>query len=534
LSPLASSSLSQVRRTAPEEVADSFWASLRYFNLYRTALAAIFLLAVIIYGDALNLGSHDLTMFIYTASAYLAAGALYHVVLRKWQNWFDAQLTAHVLTDIFALVLMMNASSGIRSGLGVMLLISLAAAALVSRGILTLFYAAVASIAVLLEQGYWILKEDHTTGSFLQPGLLSIGYFATAVITNQLAQRVILNERLARRRGEDLANQLLINQLVIQDVQDGVMVVDANGLVRLHNPQVPALLGRSALELDQVQSHSEEVAWHLNAWREGTGPSIVLLRILETGRLVRARFVAAGVGGGSFSLVFLEDLSQQQEQAQQLKLAALGRLTASIAHEIRNPLSAITHAGDLLREEHPGATGERLVRIIQDNALRLDKMVKDILELSRRDRLQPEPVALRTHLGGFVDEFAQIEGIEPRCLRVEAPQDARVDFDRAHFHQVLWNLVQNAWRHSRKLPGSVRLSVARKSNQVELHVIDDGDGVSRELQAQLFEPFFTTYASGTGLGLYIARELCAANGATLDYVDRGVGADFRIVWQATQ
>src|SRR5207302_1760688 len=168
------------------------------------------------------------------------------------------------------IVILMYASSGIRSGLGVMLLISLAGAALVSRGTLTLFYAALASIAVLLEQSYWVLVEDSSTANYVQPGLLSIGYFATALITNRLARR-----------------------------------------------------------------------------------------------LIRARFVSAGVAGGGSSLVFLEDLSKLQEQAQQLKLAALGRLTANIAHEIRNPLSAIAHAGDLLQEEQRGPHKQRIVQIIR-------------------------------------------------------------------------------------------------------------------------------------------------------------------------
>ncbi len=530
--PVAGLALPLAYSLTPAEVPDSFWASLRYFNFYRTAVAAMFLLAVLVYSDALALGSHNISLFIYASAAYLAAGVLFHVVLGKWQTWFNAQLTAHVLTDIVALVLLMNASSGIRSGLGVMLLISLAAAALVSRGTLMLFYAAMASIGVLLEQVYWILTEDHATANFLQPGLLSIGYFATALITNQLAQRVIMNERVARERGEDLANQLLINQLVIQDVQDGVMVVDPNGRVRLYNPQVPALLGREVAELDLVARYSAELARDLEAWRAGTGSAVVLLRVPDSGRLVRVRFVAAGVGGGSFALVFLEDLSKQQEQAQQLKLAALGRLTANIAHEIRNPLSAITHAGDLLREERSGTTVERLVRIIQDNASRLDRMVKDVLELSRRDRVQPEPIVLSTHLRGFIEEFAQIEDIPQQSFTIESAEDARVEFDRAHFHQVLWNLLQNAWRNCLRQPGSVRLAVVRRGNQIELHVTDDGGGVPRELQSQLFEPFFTTFPSGTGLGLYIARELCAANGTTLEYVDRGRGADFRIVWQA--
>jgi len=519
---------------APQtDVTGSFWASLRYFNFYRIAVAALALLVVVIFRDSLSLGSHNLTLFAYTSLAYVAVAAGFHLVMRKWKTWFNAQLTVQVLVDIFSISLLMYASSGIRSGLGVMLLISLAAAALVSRGTLMLFYAAMASIAVLVEQTYWVLVEDHATASFLQPGLLSIGFFATAFITNQLAQRLIQNERVAYLRGTDLANQLRINQLVIQDVQVGVMVVDANGLVRLHNRQVVELLGESVPELDQIEQYSEEIARNLDAWRNGTGAPSFNCRIVETNKLVRVRFVEAGVGGGSFALIFLEDLSRQQEHAQQLKLAALGRLTANIAHEIRNPLSAITHAGDLLKEDVRAESRDRLVTIIQDNARRLDRMVKDILELSRRDRIQPDPIMFPDYLSGFVEEFEQIEAIPKGSILVDCNDAVSIEFDKTHIHQVLWNLVRNAWRHSSKSPGSVRLSVLRRGARVELHVRDDGDGVPPQLQAQLFEPFFTTLSSGTGLGLYIARELCAANGATLEYLPGGNGADFRILWQPT-
>jgi len=517
--------------SAQVETEGSFWISLRYFNFYRIGVASVFLLAVIIYGNELALGNHDIAAFRYTSMAYLGVAIAYHIVLRKSPAHFSFQLTLHVITDVVAITLLMYASGGMRSGLGVMLLISLAAAAMVSRGRLMLFYAAIASIALLLEQSYWVLFQDAPTAAFLQPGLMSIGYFATALITNQLAQRLIVNERVARQRGTDLANQLRINQLVIQDVQDGVLVVDGNGLVRQHNRSVSGLLGREPPELGQIDEYSDELARRLAAWRGGGGPASVSLRLPVSGRLVRARFVPAGTAGGSVDLVFLEDLSKLQEQAQQLKLAALGRLTANIAHEIRNPLSAMRHAGDLLVEESRSSQRDRLVQIIRDNTERLDRMVRDVLQLSRRDRVQPEAIRLRPYLLAFVDEFAVKENVPRECLVVEAELEVAVDFDRVHLNQVLWNLLGNACRHSKRRGGSVRLQASQRANRVELHVIDDGYGVPRELQAQLFEPFFTTFASGTGLGLYIARELCAANGATLDYLDREQGADFRILWQ---
>jgi two-component system sensor histidine kinase PilS (NtrC family) len=517
---------------APDTQPDSFWVSLSYFNVYRLLLAGVFLSAVVIFGDSLNFGSHNLAQFRYVSVAYLMLGVAYQVLLEKMRRHFNFQLSLHVITDIVATVLLMNASDGFRSGLGVMLLISLAAAALVSRGALMLFYAALASIAILLEQAYWILSFDHTTANFVQPGMLSIGYFATALITNQLAQRVIRQERVMRQRSIDLSNQLRINQLVIQDMQDAVLVVDGNGLVRQHNPQVSALLGWQAPELDQLEEYSPEIAGLLECWRRQRDNPVHTLLMPGSGKQVRARFVEAGTEGGSISLVFLEDLSRLQEQAQQLKLAALGRLTANIAHEIRNPLSAISHASELLLEERADASQERLLHIIQDNARRLDRMVRDVLELSRRDHVRSESIRLADFLPAFIEEFAQNENFPASSFALEVHEASEIVFDRVHLQQVLWNLLRNAWRHSRQREGSARIEVRRRANRVELHVIDDGEGVPRHLRQQLFEPFFTTFSGGTGLGLYIAREMCAANGAILDYVEPpgdGRGADFRML-----
>jgi two-component system sensor histidine kinase PilS (NtrC family) len=424
-----------------------------------------------------------------------------------------------------------------KSGLGVMLLISLTGAALVAPRRLTYLYAALAAIAALLEQGYWVLVFDSPTSNFLQPGLLSIGYFATAGITSQLAQRVVANENLARQRGRALRSQQRVNQLVLADMQDGVLVLDQSGRVAQANSQVARLLGIERLVGAAFGELLAEAAGRWAAWRrDASAPGLAVPAVFDVsarGRDMRLRFIDAGTEE-EFTVVFVEDMTRLREQAQQLKLAALGRLTANIAHEIRNPLSAIGHAAELLEEEEehygdPGGAKLRLTRIIRDNTLRLDRLVSDVLQLNRRDRVEAERINLNGWLKGFLDEFALNESVEAGRFALETTRDAFVRFDRSHLHQVLWNLLRNAVRHATGAAGAVRLVVKVLANQVELHVIDDGAGVSRENQGQLFEPFFTTYSAGTGLGLYLARELCAANGAALDYVDDVPGAHFRIV-----
>ncbi len=512
-------------------VSDSFWVSLRYFNAYRIAVAGLLFASVLFYEDLLALGAGDVRLYAVTSVAYLAIAVAFHVLLLRAPYNFNAQLTAHIIVDVVAITLLSHASGGFRSGLAVMLLISVAAAGLVSRGSQLLGYAALASIAVLTEQTVQILADEATLSSYLQPALISIGYFATAMITSQLAQRVITNERVARQRGIELANQLRISELVIQDVQDGVLVVDANGLVRQHNRRVEELLGRVVPELEQIEGYSRELAAALADWRRETGPAQPTLTLEDSGRSVRARFVEAGLEDAKLTVIYLEDISKLEEQARQLKLAALGRLTANIAHEIRNPLASVTHAAELLQEENRAPPRERLIRIIHDNARRLDRMVHDVLELNRRDRVQAETVRLAAFVSAFVEDFVPSEGLPAGAVALDLQGDLIVECDRVHLNQILWNLVRNAWRHSAGRPGSVRILVQRSGGRIELHVLDDGPGVPRDLQPQLFEPFFTTFSAGTGLGLYIARELASANRATLEYIDRGTGADFRLAWQ---
>jgi two-component system sensor histidine kinase PilS (NtrC family) len=212
-----------------------------------------------------------------------------------------------------------------------------------------------------------------------------------------------------------------------------------------------------------------------------------------------------------------------------LKLAALGRLTANIAHEIRNPLAAISHASELLDEQRRGEDPARLTRIIQDNTRRLERLVSDVLQLNRRDRISAGPIRLHPWLHEFLAEFVANESASAGRFAVDVGADTWIEFDREHLRQVMWNLLRNAARYAGPEDGAVRIALRGYAGRVELSVIDNGPGVPHSRQGQLFEPFFTTEAKGTGLGLYLARELCAANRATLEYVNDMPGAHFRIL-----
>ena len=506
---------------------DSFWTSLRYFNIYRMAVAALFLGITLFYGDALNLGSYHLNFFRLVCVAYLALGVVFHSLLRNLGDLFNLQLSAHLALDIVAITLLMYASGGIHSGLGVMLLIALTGAALVAPRTLALLYAALAAIALLLEQGYWVLRFDAPSQNFLQPALLAIGCFASAGVTGWLAQRVAANESLARQRGRALETQLRVNQLVITDMQDGVLVLDRDGRVAQHNPQAQRLLGAGSLQGAELARLLPGFGARWLAWRSGDGAA-ARSELELRGRGLRLRLMETGAAE-QLAVLFVEDTTRSREEAQQLKLAALGRLTANIAHEIRNPLSAISHAAELLDEEHRERERGRLMRIIHDNTLRLERLVSNVLVLNRRDRAAADRIALSAWLAAFVEDFAANESVPRGRIALETAREAIVEFDREHLRQVLWNLLRNAVRHAREEAGSVRIALNAYADQVELNVIDNGPGVARVNQGQLFEPFFTTESKGTGLGLYLARELCAANRAALEYVDDMRGAHFRIL-----
>ncbi|MBX3668970.1 MAG: histidine kinase, partial [Rhodocyclaceae bacterium] len=333
-------------RHAPE----AYWRSLQLFNGYRLAAALLLLMAAAFWGSTLQFGSRDMRLFLLAAAGYAAFALAMFAVIHTRER-FTWQLAVQVGGDIAFVVLLMYASGGLSSGLGLLLLTSLAAAGLVTRGQLTLFFAAIATIAVLLEHTYEVLRFSESGAQYAQAGLLSIAYFATAWLAHALASRSLASERLAAQREIDLANMAQVNQLVIQDMEHGVIVVDGAGIVRQVNTAAERMIGGMrgggvvALR-DRAPALYERVESWLRDQQGRESPDA-----FEIGANLRARLVPVAPRRGAGAVIFLEDMARIRAEARQLKLAALGRLTANIAHEIRNPLGAISHAAELLQEE---------------------------------------------------------------------------------------------------------------------------------------------------------------------------------------
>mgnify|MGYP001156531144 CR=1 FL=1 len=534
--------------TASANHLDVVWRSIAHFCFYRIIIAII--LAISYWGfqryQLLTPASVDLAIGA-LAFYFLAAIALVGMA-RIRSPGPSLHVTAQVLVDVFSMIMLMHASGGVRSGIGLLLLVTLAASGVVVRGRIAYFHAAIASLAVLLEQSWQFLALDAPFADFLQSGLLAGSYFVIAGLGYTLAKYAQGAELIAEKRGVDLANLAQINELVIRDMQDGFVVVDERGLIRQHNPQseqlIGGLKGANSRLLAEV---SPQLAVLLEQWRRDPERIFSMLRDHKTQKDYQVRFVAVGnpppVSGDKSAtptVVFIEDAGRIRIQAQQMKLVALGRLTASIAHEIRNPLSSINHAAELMQEdsESSGRRPEdlRLLTIIKDNAHRLDRMVQEVLYLNRRDRAHPEPIDAGAYLERFLQDFCANEKLETDVIVLTTLTTRRPLFDRSHLDQILWNLVRNARGFCSGGKGSINIELSANAGDdaVIITVADDGPGVAPDAIAHLFEPFFTTASTGTGLGLYIAKELAEVNGATLDYVtssgngEGSPGASFRL------
>ncbi|TDY01176.1 sensor histidine kinase [Thiohalophilus thiocyanatoxydans] len=515
------------------------WQPLTLLNLYRLLIGGLF--TALFYSGYLlpPLASHDATLFYGVALIYFAAAILFIIPLSQRWPRFDIQAYFQIGTDILATILLMHASGSISSGVGTLLIVTVAGGSIVMGGRHPLMFAALATLAVLGEQFYAQRVGLGEPNTYTQAGILGLTLFITALAVQSFARRIRESEALARRRGLDLANMSQLTEHIIQRMQTGVLVIDEADQIRLMNESAWYMLGMpAASHYSQLAELSPALATQAQRWQQDPAADIEMIQPSPEHPRVMPRFARIGQESAGGTLIFLEDATAMARHAQQLQLATLGRLTASIAHEIRNPLGAISHAGQLLNESPQlDEQDRRLTGIIDDQSRRMNTIVENIMQLSRRDRSTPRLIDLHHFLPHFVREFATTEELHRELIGLNLdPGPLKVRFDPSQLEQILTNLCQNAVRYSEDYPGfpkvAIHAGLTGGSARPFIDILDYGPGIDPEIAAHIFEPFYTTASSGTGLGLYISRELAEANRAHLNYepVTTG-GSCFRITFQ---
>ncbi len=487
-------------------------------------------------------GDSNPALFSATVAGYFVFAILSAVSLRMRWVPIRALGVTLMLVDIVAIVILTHASGGIASGLGGLLVVFIGAGSLVVPYKYPAVLAAIATFAILGEQAFAQFSGVQATANYPAAGILSGIIFAISLAAQPLARRIQVSEDLARKFGVDLKNLSELNEYIVQHLRESIVVVDADNKVRLINSSATRLLGSGELASGTpIADAFEPLAEHIVAWRNDTSlsshPEFTLITEGDNARIT-AHLAPLGKDGYRAGpiLIFLEDISLMNARVQQSKLASLGRLSASIAHEIRNPVGAMSHAAQLLGES-PVLTDEdvRLTEIIQTHSNRVSHIIDNVLQLSRRDSSRPERLSLKIWLDEFAAEFVRtLELQEGEFTIKDVPDDIEVRMDRSHLRQVLWNLCDNAIKYASETGGiMVELQAGRMQSRDRpyLEVLDCGLGVDKSMAEKIFEPFFTARSGGTGLGLYISRELCELNRATLIYLDRPSGGSiFRIVF----
>lgn len=514
------------------------WNSFKLYNGYRILIAFTLLMSDSASKSELLLQNASISNF-----SSIAIGYLLFSVLAAIFTWFEKPnleitLPVQIIADIIFILLMMHVQNTSYSGMGLLLVIAVAAASLISDGRLALFYAAIATIGILLQQSFSSILNADPGNNYSTAIILSVACFAIAWLAHSLAKRMQQSELLASQRGLDLQSLAQVNALITHKMNDGVLVVDHDLFIKHHNLQAEALLNLKSENWEEKSLNviAPEIAKLLIEWfgekqdeNDNLSPNILKVNILS--RELRVSFLPISDSRNEGAVIFIEDWSHMQTQSHQVKLAALGRLTANIAHEIRNPLSSISHANQLMQEdEDTSPSNKRMLQIISDNVQRLDQIIKDVLELNRRDRTNQEIIQLENFITDFYNQFCAVENISANDFKLSIKAtDATILFDRRHLNQILWNLCKNGWRHSQQNENSLKLDVyTTHKSLLIIEVTDDGEGIPEETSNHLFEPFFTTEKSGTGLGLYIGRELAEANGANLQYKPTNNGTKFMI------
>lgn len=517
------------------------WRLLRIYAWYRLLLSLLLVGLFALQSLLPMLGSSNPPLFLATSLGYLVttiSAVIFLALPRRQVAPFSLIL---LLVDVLVLTLMTHASGGLNTQLSMLFLVTIAAGNILLSGRLGALIAAVAALGILYEQFYFSLSYDEPVSivALLQSSILGVSFFAVAMFSQLIVQRMRQGEDLAESRARDIADLQHLNEQIIRRLRTGILAVNAERRILLSNNASQQLLGLA----EPIPAFSElaEVSLlldgSLHAWQANPGMRAIPFKNTAESPEITVNFarLSPKTGNNGPMLLFLEDNSLLAQQAQKLKLGSLGRLTASIAHEVRNPLGAISHATQLLAES-PVITGgdRRLLEIIEQHCRRVNSIIENVLSVSRRQPSHPQIFELEEWLLQFREDFLG-SARQDAEIEIRPPEPGLlVRFDPEQLRQVLTNLVGNGLRYSIKHSGRAWVHLeAGRLDPIALpyvDVIDCGPGVPTDERHHLFEPFFTTESQGTGLGLYLSREICEANQSRLDYIPSSQGACFRITF----
>ena len=497
---------------------DAFsWQPLRILAGYRLLIVSLLTVLSLAARSVSFMRTAEPLLFQSILFVYLGLSVAAYLLVRARRPGFTLQVYFQLGLDIIAITNLILASGTLGNGLGALMVVAVAGLAMLVTRRTALLFAALASMVLLATQVLSHLQSGSPGVGYSQAGFLGVTIFVTALLSCLLSERARRNQELAESRGADLESMEALNAHIVQAMGAGVLALRPDGRVRLVNTAAARALGQAAPTHDaDIATLCPPLAAAWNAWQ--AGELVELAPLSVDGRELVARFRPLGATGDRGTLIFVDDTAELRAQVQQSKLAALGTLTANIAHEIRNPLSAISHATQLL-EESPDITDpdRRLLNIIRKQGGRLNRVVENVLQLSRRQAPNRSEIRMLPWLDDFVRDFR--EQYPQQSYRIETsvqPDGLTLHFDPDHLHQVLTNLCRNALQHGSSAGAHILITAVRLSgDRVLLEVSDNGKGIDAETAASLFQPFFTTSSTGTGLGLYLCRELCDANHARL-------------------
>jgi two-component system, NtrC family, sensor histidine kinase PilS len=420
-------------------------------------------------------------------------------------------------------VLISYTCGGVSSGMANLLIVPVASGSLLFRSRLSTFFAAVGSILAIYSEVYLYLIIDEGIVYFVQAGLLGLTLFAVSWSLQYLGGKIRQNELFAQQQAKNIQSLQEMNDQIIQRMHAGIVVVNHEGIILNINDSAKKFLANSDRPQQEATKIPETLFKQLQNWQHDNLLKTYQFKVQSSAPELQATFAYLTPDKNSNILIFLEDYTVLTSKAQQLKLISLGRLTASIAHEVRNPLGAISHASQLLGESNTIIeSDQRLLEIIDTHAMRVNQIIENILDLSRNKNESPDIINLYEWLQQFINKFSNSQA-DPVTIDFDVePKDIQVRFNQSQLEQLLTNLCENGLRYSRKSTGKDHLSISAKLNPVNkniiMDIIDDGKGIAEEHLMQMFEPFFTTETSGTGLGLFICKEICESNQAQLSYL----------------